>query len=108
MLPVHWTAVAMLVAWPLLAAAQNENSPPLPDDPAATVPVFIYRSAFLSYRRAAEDGASPDQLWRKANEAMRGLGGHAGHLKEASDSEPGQASPKAMPAAATHQHGKGQ
>lgn len=108
MLFVHWTAVAALAACPLLAAAQNENSHPLPDDPAAQVPAFIYRSAFLSYRRAAEDGASPDQLWRKANEEMFGLGGHAGHLKDAPDSEPGKAGSKAMPVDGTHQHGKGQ
>ena len=104
---VHWTATAVLAVLPLSAAAQKEQTHSLPDDPAAKVPVFVYRSAFLQYRRAADDTVSPDKLWRSANEEMRGLGGHAGHLSDAPGSEPGNAESKAAPAV-THTHGKGQ
>jgi hypothetical protein len=66
--------LAMLVAG--AAGAQGERRPE-PGDPAARVPATEYRSSFDTYRRYAE---SEPASWREANEEVRRLGGHVGHV----------------------------
>lgn len=46
-----------------------------------------YRSAFADYRAWRADEPTAD--WRRANDDVRRLGGHAGHLREA-PSAPGE------------------
>ena len=50
-------------------------------DPTATVPAFSYVSPFADYRHF-DDGAPI--RWRDANDSMRELRGHAGHLRDGS------------------------
>lgn len=77
-----WITVA--VTLPLLAAAQERNVPPSPDDPNLKLPLPVYQSVVRDYRPAAADEAkTPDKIWRNANEDMRQLGGYAEHVKEA-------------------------
>lgn len=80
-------AVRALAAVALLAAAiPGEAQPPAPADglapaardaPPAAAPA-TFDSAFRGYR--AFNAEEPLLDWRKVNDAMRALGGHAGHL----------------------------
>lgn len=99
---LYWTAVAVLATLPLTVAAQEQNPPSGPDAPNAKVPALVYQSAFRHYRPAADEEGPPDKIWRTANEEMQRLGGHTGHLKDASKTRPGEAPAGGMP-----QHGKG-
>ena len=51
-----------------------------PGDPAVPVPKPVYESAFAKYRPWTGPAAG---RWREANEEVRRLGGHAGHVKPA-------------------------
>lgn len=79
----HWIAVAITATLPLSVAAQESNAQPYPDDPNLKVPPLVYRSALQDYRPMADEEKTPDKVWRSANEDLRQLGGHAGHVKEA-------------------------
>lgn len=46
-------------------------------DAQARVPAVEYRSAFENYQPYRD---SPVANWRKSNEEVRAIGGHAGHL----------------------------
>lgn len=48
-----------------------------------------YRSAFAAYRRFESE--PPPRHWRRANDEVGRLGGHAGHLRE--DNRPTEAPP---------------
>ncbi|MDB5841666.1 MAG: hypothetical protein JWQ23_3618 [Herminiimonas sp.] len=78
----QWTAIGVLALLPFAASAQQASRQPNPLDMNATVPVSIYESAFTSYQATADEQASPDKVWRAANDEMARLGGHAGHVKE--------------------------
>ena len=79
-----WITVAIAATLPLLAAAQERNVPPSPDDPNLKVPLPVYQSALRDYRPAAADEEkTPDKVWRNVNEDMLQLGGHAAPVKEA-------------------------
>jgi hypothetical protein len=71
---------AALLAALASAVAAQQAAPPDPSNPAASAPKPVYESAFTGYRPWTEVKASP---WREANEDMRRLGGHAGHVKPA-------------------------
>lgn len=73
-------ALAAPVALAALAALAEARSPrpPDPTDPKAAVPTLRYESAFAGYRRAEATEPAP---WKKVNEEVGALGGHAGHLK---------------------------
>lgn len=92
----HWPA-AIALALPIGLAAQAAPRSDSPADPNAAVPVVRYESAFRPYRAARDDPATPDAVWRAANDAVQGEGGqsdHAGH------SAPAQAA--SLPAVAPH------
>ncbi|MCC7599153.1 hypothetical protein IGS61_16800 [Janthinobacterium sp. FW305-129] len=67
-----------LAVLPLAAAAQ---SPSAPQEAQASVPATTYRSAFTGYRPAAEEDATPDQIWRAVNNKVGKAGGHMGMMK---------------------------
>lgn len=106
----------VLAAWALLplAAAQEKHSPITPRTAASSGGSMEYQSAFADYRAFTEEGATPDKQWRSANEEMGKLGGHAGHMKDASAVTPAS-SGEGPPAAAKqsgamnhdHHHGGG-
>jgi hypothetical protein len=90
----HWFTVAALALLPALpafaATAQQPQQQPDPADANAPVPASGYVSALKNYRAAADEKASPDKVWRAANEEVQGEGEHSSHMK---DSGPGNAPP---------------
>ena len=75
----HRIMVAVLALLPLAAAAQQAQ-PANPADANAPVPATGYVSAFKSYLATPEEQASPDTVWRAANEEVAGTPAvHAGH-----------------------------
>jgi len=73
----------------MLAVAATLAAQHDPADPAAAVAPLAVESVFRDYRPYHE----PAQVdWRKANEEVRRLGGHAGHVPgSASSPEPAKA-----------------
>lgn len=69
-------AIAALALLPFVAAAQQTREHIDPADAQASVPAAAYVSAFTNYLRATDEQAAPDQVWRRANEAVQGQGGH--------------------------------
>ncbi|WP_151446632.1 hypothetical protein [Lacisediminimonas profundi] len=84
---------------PLGASAQSgpPSRPPAsiqardPADPASPVPPLMHASVFGADSGGRPDETRPDRNWRAANDQVRQLSGHAGHIK---------------PAAGASQHGK--
>ncbi len=64
---------------------------PDPTDAKLKSPTVEYVSPFAGYQRYQDEKPSS---WRELNDHVRGLGGHAGHIK---DSAPGAAKPAAVP-----------
>lgn len=58
--------------------------------PTAALEPPPYRSALAHYRAWGDQ--EPAQDWRRANDEMRRLGGHAGHLREKAQ-QPAQPAP---------------
>lgn len=77
---------AVLASLPLTAAAQVKSHHTDPADANVTVPASTYDSAFKSYQAATDEKQSPDKAWRAANDEVRSLGGHAGHIKGSGNS----------------------
>jgi len=75
----HRAAVAVLAFLPLAASAQQLQQPG-PADANATVPATGYVSAFENYRTTPDEKATPDQLWRAANEEITSADMHSGHM----------------------------
>jgi maltooligosyltrehalose synthase len=73
-----WPKVAALALLSLAAIAQQAQAAD-PADANAPVAPSAYISAFANYRTAAEEQATPDQVWRAANDAVREQDAHAGH-----------------------------
>lgn len=93
------------LAWlPLAAGAQQAIQAADPADARATVPPLRYESAFNDYRGVPDEEKTPDHHWRAVNDAVRNLGGHAGHLKAGGSTaaESHSSSRSSMPP----QHGK--
>lgn len=95
----QWLAVAVWVFMPLAATAQQKQSDANPADPAAPATAVAYESAFKTFRSPGDDNQTPDKVWRSANEDMRRLGGHVGHMKgevpqPVPSSDAGKAAPK--------------
>jgi hypothetical protein len=103
----HWFTVAALALLPAMlppaASAQQPLQQPDPADANAPVPASGYVSAFKNYRAAADEKASPDKVWRAANEEVQSQGEHAGHMK---DPGPGNASPATKADALEGQQGQ--
>lgn len=77
----HFVA-GIVVAMPLLAAAQGDTKRTDPLDASASAAAPGYRSAFADYRPFQEAGEAPDVIWRAANDEVARVGGHVGVLKE--------------------------
>lgn len=65
----HWIAVTAVSFLPLAATAQQLQQPS-PTDANANVPAVGYVSAFENYRTTPDEKATPDQVWRAANEEV--------------------------------------
>jgi len=73
----HLSFLALAVLAASAASAQTRTAHRDPTDPQARVPAVEYRSAFENYQPYLD---SPIANWRKSNEEVRAIGGHAGHL----------------------------
>jgi hypothetical protein len=82
---VHCMAIA-IAAISIGAAAQEKTHETDPANPAGNASSFSYQSAFTNYRPFADEGEMSDKTWRTANDEMERLGGHAGHVKDATAS----------------------
>jgi hypothetical protein len=96
-------AIGALLSMPFAALAQQAARAADPADPHAGVPPVVYESAIRAGSAAAQPDATPDQLWRAANEAVAGTQDHAAHAHEAQAAPPPPAKPAQRPAA---DHGK--
>ncbi|CAL61742.1 conserved hypothetical protein; putative exported protein [Herminiimonas arsenicoxydans] len=79
--------VAGLVLLPLAVLAQAVLQQPDPADADAAVPAPGYTSALNNYRPAKDQAATPDKLWRAANDEVQNPAGHAGHTMETESSD---------------------
>jgi hypothetical protein len=71
-------ASALLLGSP--AALAQTGARPDPADPRLGAPPLAAESAFAGYRSYRDE---PLADWRAVNDEMRGLGGHAGHIRDA-------------------------
>jgi hypothetical protein len=65
---------------PAAALAQTAAARPDPADPRVSSPLPPAESAFAGYRSFKEE---PPADWRAVNDAVQGLRGHAGHIRDA-------------------------
>ena len=98
----HWISVALVAFLPLAATAQQSQQPS-PADANATVPAIGYVSAFESYRATPSEKATPDQLWRAANEEITNQDMDGGHVAMPGTAPASSGSHTSMPGM---QHGK--
>ena len=80
--PCRTAALAVLVAAPVLAAAQSGTTPATPQP--------VYRSAFEGYRSFTDEPVRP---WRETNDTVGRIGGWKAYAREIQ-------APDARPAAA--------
>jgi hypothetical protein len=74
------TVTGVLLAAPFGAQAQQSVRAPDPSDPDATVPALAYESALRGYARFPGAATlTPDQAWRRANDALAGTAGEGTH-----------------------------
>ncbi len=94
------TMLLLLAAGAGAAFAQTEGSHD-PRKPHAQVPPVIYRSAFEDYRPFREQELAP---WRRVNEEVARVGGHAGVVKDGEKAQEGQKKdePAGTPREETH------
>lgn len=88
----QWLALAAWVLIPVAASAQQKQSEPNPLDASAPVSALTYESAFKDFRASSDEAPSPDKVWRRANDEMGQIGGHAGQMKATGPGS--QATPK--------------
>jgi len=72
-------ASALLLGSPA-TPAQTTGARPDPADPRLSVPAPTTESAFAGYRSFRDE---PLADWRAVNDEVRGLRGHAGHIRDA-------------------------
>lgn len=105
MTSTQWAAMfGALLAVPLSALAQPTTPGADPADPRAAVPPVVYTSAIAGAAPRAPDTATPDKVWRAANDTVAGTQGHAGH--DAAATPALQASAPAQPPADHSKHGR--
>lgn len=88
-------ALALLLGSP--AALAQSGARPDPADPRLGAPPPATESAFAGYRSYRDE---PLADWRAVNDEMRGLGGHAGHIRDTgspADRAPPPAGDRATP-----------
>ena len=73
------TLASVLLLGSAAALAQTTGGRPDPADPRLSVPAPTTESAFAGYRSFREE---PLADWRAVNDEVRGLSGHAGHIRE--------------------------
>ncbi len=76
-------AVAALAAAGIAVAQQTRTTDPA--DPATAVPPVSYQSVFTGFRGQPDDRQTP---WREANDDVRRLRGHLGHVPESAATKP--------------------
>lgn len=69
------TVAGVLLAAPFRAQAEQPARPSNPLDPSAPVPALAYDSALSGHVRPNAPAATPDQTWRRANDAVAGNAG---------------------------------
>jgi hypothetical protein len=74
-----WPKAAALALLPVAALAQQGQQAG-PADANAPVPASGYVSAFTHYRTVTDNQASPDAVWRAANEELGRSGAEPGHM----------------------------
>jgi hypothetical protein len=74
------TLASVLLLGSAAALAQTTGERPDPADARLSVPAPTTESAFAGYRSFRDE---PLADWRAVNEEVRGLGGHAGHIRDA-------------------------
>jgi len=72
--------VALWAFVPLAVAAQQ--TPLHPTEPGAPVATLRYESAFNAYRPSLDDAASPDKVWRSANQLVGNPEGQPAQTKD--------------------------
>jgi len=92
----HWITVAVVAFLPLAATAQQSQQPG-PADANATVPTVGYVSAFENYRATPEEKATPDQLWRAANEEITSQDMQGDHMAMPGMAPSAPGKPMSMP-----------
>jgi hypothetical protein len=100
----HWLTVAAMAALPFAVGARQKQPQADPTDATAPVSVSAYESAFKNYRSASDEQQSPDKTWRAANDEAGKLGGHAGQMKDDSNTPADSAPAHAMPADHSKHH----
>ena len=85
----------------LLPAAALAGVPADPTRADVTVPAPVYQSVFANYQSMQEEEQSPDKVWKRANEEVGRIGGHAGYLRDEKESGEKAGHPAATP---HHQH----
>lgn len=106
MIPPRWITVAVLATAFTTAAAQEKYERQDPSDPSASRGPFSYQSTLENYQQVADEAESPDKGWRAANDEMKALGGHAGHIKTTSGSPSESSQGEPMPGGHGMDHGK--
>lgn len=100
------------VAWALLvplAALGQTSARPGPADPRMSTSPPAMESAFAGYRSYRDE---PLADWRAVNDDVRGVGGHAGHIRDGTAPTDRRATPggdrspakPAAPTAGGHKH----
>ena len=92
----HWITVAVVAVLPLAATAQQSRQPG-PADANATVPAIGYVSAFENYRTTPTEKATPDQLWRAANEEITSQDMQGDHMAMPGMAPSASGKPMSMP-----------
>lgn len=103
-MPTLHQAMAAILAVMAAASASAQDVPA--GSAAAAIPDGRYVSAFHDYRPVPDEASQPDKLWRAANEEVRMLQGHAGHLADNPATSSGNAAAPDKPGASIH-HGHG-
>jgi len=91
------TLASVLMLGSLTAPAQTTGARPDPADPRLSGPPAATESAFAGYRSYRDE---PPADWRAVNDEVRGLSGHAGHIRDATapaDRTPPPAGERAVP-----------
>jgi hypothetical protein len=87
-----WPKAAALALLPVAALAEQGQAVD-PADANAPVPASVYVSAFADYRPSPDKQASPDAVWRAANEEFGRSDLHAGPVPMPAAQQPGAVAP---------------
>jgi hypothetical protein len=80
---VHWMAVAIITIIPWAVSARDKTQDTDPASVTAPATPAGYQSAFAGYQALQEISEPTPENWRSVNDEVGQVGGHAGHIKEA-------------------------